>query len=114
MGIVGLTDHFLHERIGLEEYEDSLLMLRPEVSRLNFEADELVRGLSWCVHRRSCSYLDELQGEDESRQYVAMRIESIIDLRFVLYRHWNLYDRCADAERGAREWLSHTCAQHDA
>lgn len=76
LGIIGVTDHFIFEKISLEDYSNLLESLRKEVLSKNSEKGskmEVDDGLEIKV----CS--------DE-------RIVLCKDYKFPLYRHWNIYD----------------------
>lgn len=68
LAILALTDQYVSARIDRDDYESYVAMLKDEVARLNPL---------------------ETSGPNPDNRNIASSDE---ELRFVLFRHWNLYD----------------------
>ena len=66
LGIVGITDQYIFEKIDSLRYVDSIEYMTGEVKRFNIESDNSER-------------------REEFIQYEE-------EFRFMLFRHWSLYD----------------------
>ncbi|GAA6032258.1 hypothetical protein JCM8097_007149 [Rhodosporidiobolus ruineniae] len=82
LAILGLTYQFTHSLLDLQSYESLSTLFSTEVARLSSSADALDVG----DHRAA------LGGSGHSTSERDRSILPSVELRFCLFRHWNLYD----------------------
>ena len=80
MAIVALTDQYVHERIGQEEYNVQMGFLADEVSRVNFSIDDGAYG--------GARASNEPAGPSKPQNVISCNDE----FKFMLLNHWSLYD----------------------
>ena len=83
MAIVALTDQYVHERIGQEEYNVQMGFLADEVSRVNFALDGGGGG-----HQTGERSALEPAGPSNSHNLISCKDE----FKFMLLNHWSLYE----------------------
>ena len=83
LAIVGLTDQFIHERIDMAKYEMDVEQLTHEVERENGDDDDAA------AHRTLAPSRSTAGHGPAAKHY---RITPIDEYRFMLFRHWTLYD----------------------
>jgi len=83
LAATGLTDQLVHERIFFEKYTTEAQYLQGEVAALN-PGDMETREVQDTATGASVSVSQHVSG--------SMRIESTLELRLTLLRHWSLYE----------------------
>eukprot|EP01135_Chromosphaera_perkinsii_P000163 Nk52_evm59s32 gene=Nk52_evmTU59s32 len=86
LSIIGLTEQYIHERIDHGTYDQRIQSLQTEVARLNVaegENRENTFGLPNLMNAE-----DELKKLSKNRLFIRFEEE----YRFMLFRHWSLYD----------------------
>ncbi|OZJ06275.1 hypothetical protein BZG36_00775 [Bifiguratus adelaidae] len=91
LAIVGLTSQFIDESIDSEKYTTHLQMLYDEVRRFNIEPNQTSsRSQSSTFLSFPSSTNDESDIPSTSSNNIVIRFED--EYRFMLFRHWSLYD----------------------
>jgi cell division control protein 45 len=80
LAVLGMTDQYLHDSIGQHAYTKRFDRFRSEVARFNLIAGE--EGHTLYDNDGAAKSVDCEEG----------RIKPLRDFKFMLYRHWNLYD----------------------
>jgi cell division control protein 45 len=83
LSILGLTDQYLHDKMGFMEYQDHVAYHRTEVSKYNVEDDRRFSDLD---------IDDEDPSGDSVRDAADYNIIHRQEFRLMLLRHWSLYD----------------------
>ncbi|KAJ3028872.1 hypothetical protein HK097_005886, partial [Rhizophlyctis rosea] len=108
LAIVGLTDHYLHERVSQVQYDSYVTAYREEVSRLNLDTSPHLSSSTSASDDISSdldSIFGDLEGDDSNSNnkkgpsgYGNVRgaddfgIRCEEEMRVMLLRHWSLYE----------------------
>jgi cell division control protein 45 len=83
MWVIGLTYQYIHSRVSRLQYDESVVELQREISRLNKQKD---------VKKQDKERINREVGTiDQSQEYLSPFINAY-RLRFMLLRHWTLFD----------------------